>query len=82
MLSQGDVLSARLLFERAAAAGSGAGAIGAGKTYDPVFLATIDAPGLKSDVARAVAWYRTAAATPGDREADARLKALTAQTGQ
>jgi type II secretory pathway predicted ATPase ExeA len=79
LLQQGDVLTARLLYERAAAAGSGEGAIGAGKTYDPGFLATIDAPGLRGDSARAIEWYRTAAVTLGDREAGDRLRALTGQ---
>jgi hypothetical protein len=82
MLQRDDVLSARLYFERAAAAGSGQGAIGAGKTYDPIFLATINAPELKSDVARASEWYRVASAATADREADQRLKALTALTGR
>jgi TPR repeat protein len=77
LLQQGDVLTARLFYERAAAAGSGEGATGAGKTYDPGFLATIDAPGLRGDVARAIEWYRTAAVTLGDREAGERLRALT-----
>jgi hypothetical protein len=75
MLQQGDVLSARLFFERAAAVGSGQGAISAGRTYDPNYLATTEALGLKADVARARAWYRTASVL-GDRDADGLLKAL------
>ena len=82
MLHQGNVLSARLFYERAAAAGSGPGATGAGKTYDPNFLATIDAAGMKGDVARAIEWYRQASTVLGDKEAGERLKVLTAQTGQ
>jgi TPR repeat protein len=82
MLQQGDVAAARLLYERAAAAGSGQGATSAGKTYDPNFLATIHAQGLKGDVARAIEWYRTASALFGDKEAVQRLKVLTAQTGR
>jgi TPR repeat protein len=77
MLQQGDVLSARLFFERAAEAGSAQGATSAGKTYDPNFLASIDARGLKSDVSRAMEWYRTAFSL-GDKEAGERLKVLTA----
>jgi TPR repeat protein len=80
MLQQGDIRSARLYFEQAAEAGSGQGAIGAAKTYDPVFLATTDAPGLQGDVARAIKWYRMASATFGDQYAAERLKALAAQT--
>jgi hypothetical protein len=82
MLQLGDVLSARLFFERAAAAGSGEGAVAAGKTFDPEFLATLDAPGLKGDVTRAIEWYRMASTVFGDQRADARLKALTAQSAR
>jgi TPR repeat protein len=68
------------LYERAAAAGSGLGATGVGKTYDPAFLASIDARGLRGDTARAVDWYRKALAL-GDSEASDRLKALSARSG-
>jgi TPR repeat protein len=77
-LASGDILSARLYFERAGAAGSGEGAMNAGKTYDPGYLAKIDAPGLQADVKRAIDWYRIAAATHGDGEAQKRIDALTA----
>jgi hypothetical protein len=82
LLQQGDVVSARLFFERAATAGSGGGAIAAAKTFDPEFLSGIDAPGLKSDVARAIEWYRMASVVLGDHAADERLKSLTAQSGR
>jgi hypothetical protein len=76
-LRQGDVLSARLFFERAAASGNGEAAIRAGKTYDPAFLATIDAPGLRGDTARALYWYHLASNVVQDPALDERLKALT-----
>ncbi len=75
------MLAARMFFERAADAGSGQGATSAGKTYDPNYLATIDAKGLKSDAPRAIEWYRTAFSL-GDKEAAERLKVLTAQKAQ
>ena len=77
-LASGDVLSARLYFERAGAAGSEDGAMGAARTYDPGNLATIDAPGLQANVKRAIDWYRIAAATHGNPEAQKRIDALTA----
>ena len=80
MLQQGDVVAARLFYERAAAAGSGEGATSAGKTYDPNFLATVHAQGLKGDIARAIEWYRMASTVLGDKEAGVRLKVLTAQS--
>jgi hypothetical protein len=82
LLQQNDVVAARLFFERAAAAGSGEGATSLGKTYDPNFLATIDAHGMKGDVVRAIEWYRKASIVLGDKDAGERLKVLTAQTGQ
>ena len=82
LLQQNDVVAARLFYERAAAAGSGEGATSAGKTYDPNFLSTVDAPGLKSDVARAIYWYRVASTVHGDKEAGDRLKVLIAQSGR
>src|SRR4029077_21076798 len=53
-MAEGDILSARLLYERAAGAGSEAGTMGAGTTYDPDFLHTLNAHGLKGDVGHAV----------------------------
>jgi len=82
MLKQGDVVWARLFYERAAAAGSGQGATSAGKTYDPKFLASIDAIGMKGDVARAIEWYRVASTLLGDTEGGERLKLLIAHSGQ
>jgi type II secretory pathway predicted ATPase ExeA len=80
LLQQGDMSAARLVYERAAASGSGAGATGAGKTYDPVVLARMDARGLRGDAALAADWYRKAIAL-GDSEAGELLKALSARTG-
>ena len=80
LLQQGDVSAARLLYERAAASGSGPGATGAGKTYDPAVLARIDARGLRGDAARAADWY-VKAISLGDSEAGQLLKALPAPPG-
>lgn len=80
-LRNGDVLSARLLFERAGAAGSGVGAVEAGKTYDPAFLTAVGAVGLHGDVERAATWYRRAVDLGYDRAA-ALLNALPAVRGQ
>lgn len=65
-LGLGDIAAARLLFQRAAEAGSAAAATSLGKTYDPNFIA----PGSKPDPARAVTWYRTAAALGDPHAAD------------
>jgi type II secretory pathway predicted ATPase ExeA len=81
LLREGDITAARLAYERAAAAGSGAGATGAGRTYDPVFLAGIDARGLQGDPVRAADWYRRALEL-GDGAATQALKTLLARSGR
>ncbi len=71
-LGDGDIVAARLLFERAAALGSAAAAMAAGKTYDGDFLQGAGARGIRADPAAAIAWIRKAAAL-GDPEARAQL---------
>jgi len=73
----GDVSAARLLYQRAAAAGSGAATLAMGKTYDPRFLAQIGAQGVVAYPATAADWYRRAA-TLGERDADELLAGLGA----
>jgi hypothetical protein len=61
-LSQSDAASARLLYQRAAEAGDGRGALRIGMTFDPVFLARLRLHGVRPDKAQAIAWYRRASA--------------------
>lgn len=68
MLAIGDVSAARLLYERAAAAGSAAAATAMGRSFDPQVLATLGARGLRGDPEAAAAWYRRGAAM-GDADA-------------
>jgi hypothetical protein len=65
-LLQGDISAARLLFQRAAAARSGAGAAGLAKTYDPLFLGELGAGGIQADAGLATEWYRKAIALGED----------------
>jgi hypothetical protein len=78
-LAGGDIIAARLLYERAAALGSAAAATAAGKTYDLDFLLSAGARGIGADPAAAAAWYRKAAAL-GDPEASARLARILARS--
>jgi hypothetical protein len=75
LLALGDISAARLLYERAAAAGSARAATALGKTYDPAFLASTQARGITPDRAAAASWYRKGAAL-GDAEAVDRLARL------
>jgi TPR repeat protein len=81
LLALGDVSGARLLYERAAAAGDGRGATGAGKTYDPVFLLTIGARGIRADPIAAANWYRRAIEL-GDQSAVARLTQMSQRSAR
>lgn len=70
----GDISAARLLYKRAAEAGSAQGARLEARTYDEAFLPAADAVTLADhDTARL--WYSRAAAL-GDAEAATRLKTL------
>lgn len=76
LLQTGDVVGARLCYERAAAGGMAAAATRVGKTYDPIFLATVGVQGLQGDPSEAAAWYRRGISA-GDPEALQRLSALS-----
>jgi hypothetical protein len=62
MYALGDISAARLLYSRAAMAGSGQATLALGKTYDPLFLADIGVRGMQGDAAVAIEWYRRALA--------------------
>ena len=59
-LSAGDIVSARLFYERAADGGDSAAALRLGATFDPDFLAQTSIRGAPSDPAQASSWYRRA----------------------
>ncbi len=60
-LAIGDITAARLLYERAADAGSAEAALALGKTYDIRFLLDTGAPGSAANQDVAANWYRRAA---------------------
>jgi hypothetical protein len=59
-LSTGDIVSARLFYERAADEGDGGAALRLGATFDPGFLSRTGIRGAPSDPAQASSWYRRA----------------------
>ena len=81
LLQRGDVSAARLLYERAAAAGSGRAATAMGKTFEATFLAAIGVTGMSADPALAAVWYRRALSL-GDLEARTRLQAVPPATSR
>ena len=81
LLQRGDISAARLLYDRAASAGSARAATAMGKTYDATVLAGVGAVGLSPDPALAAQWYRRGLGL-GDEEARARLQSLPPAAGQ
>jgi hypothetical protein len=77
LLAAGEIVAARHFFERAAGTGDAGAACGAGKSYDPLFLRQLGVRGVAADPAKAIAWYRKAAAA-GSTEAPALLERLLA----
>ncbi len=60
-LKNGDLVSARLLLQRAAAAGSADGALALAQTFDPAVIEQLGAIGVTPDAAKAREWYQKAA---------------------
>jgi hypothetical protein len=77
-LSAGDIVSARLFYERAADGGDGDAALRLGATFDPGFLSQTGVRGSPSDPAQASSWYRRALGR-GNLAAQQRLKNLEEQ---
>ena len=81
LLQRGDISAARLLYDRAASAGSARAATAMGKTYDATVLAGVGVVGLSPDPALAAQWYRRGLSL-GDEEARTRLQSLLSAAGQ
>jgi hypothetical protein len=62
LMGQGDVVSARQIYMRAASQGNGKGAFGVARSYDPKVFAELKIEGLQPDAAKAADWYKKAAA--------------------
>jgi hypothetical protein len=74
-IAAGDVVTARIVFQRAAEAGDAGAAVALGGTYDPIVLAKLGVVGLGADVERARTWYQKAESF-GSAEATWRLAIL------
>jgi hypothetical protein len=74
-IAAGDVITARIVFQRAAEAGDANAAMALGATYDPTVLAKLGVAGLGADVEKARTWYQKAESL-GSTEATRRLAIL------
>jgi TPR repeat protein len=77
LLKSGDLAVARQFYERAYAQGAAAGAMGVGKTYDPVVFAELNVQGIAPDPAKAMEWYLRAEGQ-GAPDAASAMEALQA----
>jgi hypothetical protein len=60
LVAAGDMVTARVVFQRAAEAGDANAAMALGATYDPAMLAKLGVVGVIGDVERARTWYQKA----------------------
>jgi hypothetical protein len=74
-LETGDLISARILFTRAANAGNATAAAAMGATYDPIVLADRGVRGVAADLDKARSWYERATEM-GSPEGQRRLEML------
>jgi hypothetical protein len=79
LVSHGDLVGARLFFERAAQAGESRAALALASTYDPLVLEQMGERGLAPDVALARFWYERAKEL-GSKEAPERLEILVSRS--
>jgi hypothetical protein len=77
-IAAGDVVTARMIFRRAAQAGDATAALALAATYDPMVLAKLGVMGMGADVEKARAWYQIAESY-GSAEATQRLQVLGKQ---
>ena len=74
-IGSGDVVTARIVLQRAAEAGDADAAVALGATYDPIVLANLGVAGLGANVEKARIWYQKAESL-GSTEATRRLAIL------
>src|SRR5262245_12577649 len=74
-IAAGDVVTARIVFQRAAEAGDADAALALGATYDPIVLANLGVAGLGANVEKARIWYQKAE-NLGSTDATRRLAIL------
>jgi hypothetical protein len=75
IMASGDLVTARIAFQRAWETGDADAAVALGATYDPIALANLGVAGLSANVEKARMWYQKAESL-GSTEATRRLAIL------
>ena len=74
-IAAGDLVTARIVFQRAAEAHDATAALALAATYDPTVLSKLGVVGMSADVEKARTWYQKAESL-GSADAARRLRAL------
>jgi TPR repeat protein len=74
-IAAGDIVTARLIFERAAKAENATAALALAAAYDPIVLTKLGVLGIDMDVEKARLWYQKAQSL-GSAQAVEQLRAL------
>jgi hypothetical protein len=77
-IAEGDIITARMIFERAVKTGDAAAAMALAAAYDPIVLTRRGVLGIDTDVEKARAWYQKAQSL-GAAQALERLNALASR---
>jgi len=77
LITEGDIVAARILLQRAAELRDARAAFALGATYDPIMLTMLQAHGVTADARAALDWYKKASEF-GSHEASQRLNVLAA----
>jgi TPR repeat protein len=75
LVAAGDLVTARVVFQRAAEADDASAAMALAATYDPAMVAKLGVVGLSGDIEKARSWYQKAESL-GSPEATRRLGLL------
>jgi hypothetical protein len=81
-LKKGDLLSARLLLQRAAKADSAAAALSLGETFDPFLIQRLGAIGVQPDIVQAREWYQRALQLGSNTAAEHLAKLVAPHRGE
>ncbi|MBI4725310.1 MAG: hypothetical protein HY765_10115 [Rhodomicrobium sp.] len=75
-MRDGDIVEARLLYQKAVALGDPEAALAMGRSYDPIYFARIDKKNAEPDAAKAFDWYRRAMDAGASQTAMIRIENL------